>query len=521
MSATEIDKFVTAAQRHHAGGRLWRLFILAIVVIIFLIGLAAIIVGSVALARFTDSGTPHHEDIVEHFKYGSIGSEPESGLPYWLWQALPRLYPEEFEGRNDYRAFGFLYEKDDQGEPRDLPIGVSQRRVNGVDLVWLNCAICHAGTVRMSADDTATIIPAMPSNNLDLMRFIEVVLGAGPDPELAPDNLFPVLDKMGADLDWIDRLVWRLYVLPQVREGLLDQRAKLGELLEAQSDWGPGRVDTFNPYKLLEFGQTIADLGDDEIHGASDFPSIFHQGPRDGMQLHWDGNNPSLQERNLSAAIGAGVTEATVDHAAIERVADWLTDLAPAPSPHMPEAALVSTGRDIYMDHCAACHGYRADDGAYVFAGEHLGTVTPIAEIATDAGRLNSYTEELSNLQRGLFANEPEYAFRHFRKTDGYANQPLDGLWLRAPYLHNGAVPTLADLLTPETARPQSYVRGLDQIDWDKGGFIAPHCTPGEVLEEGFCFDTTASGNGNQGHGYGTDLPAGQKSALLAYLKTF
>ena len=41
------------------------------------------------------------------------------------------------------------------------------------------------------------------------------------------------------------------------------------------------------------------------------------------------------------------------------------------------------------------------------------------------------------------------WKFSHFRKTDGYANMPLDGVWLRAPYLHNGSVPTLRALLFP------------------------------------------------------------------------
>ena len=65
-------------------------------------------------------------DIVEHFKYGSIGAEPSSGIPYGIWQALPTLFPDEFKGRDDYSAFGFLYENDDDGRQRDLPIGISQ-----------------------------------------------------------------------------------------------------------------------------------------------------------------------------------------------------------------------------------------------------------------------------------------------------------------------------------------------------------------------------------------------------------
>ena len=36
-----------------------------------------------------------------------------------------------------------------------------------------------------------------------------------------------------------------------------------------------------------------------------------------------------------------------------------------------------------------------------------------------------------------------------FRKTNGYVAAPLDGVWLRGPYLHNGSVPSLHDLLEP------------------------------------------------------------------------
>ena len=64
------------------------------------------------------------------------------------------------------------------------------------------------------------------------------------------------------------------------------------------------------------------------------------------------------------------------------------------------------------------------------------------------------------------------WRFSHFRKTDGYANMPLDGMWLRAPYLHNGSVPTLRALLFPEK-RPAEFYRAYDVYDWDNVGFVA------------------------------------------------
>jgi hypothetical protein len=78
----------------------------------------------------------------------------------------------------------------------------------------------------------------------------------------------------------------------------------------------------------------------------------------------------------------------------------------------------------------------------------------------------------------------------------------------------------LRDLLEPPDQRPATFVRGLDLIDARNGGFVAPPCDPREQPPEGFCFDTRLVGNGNEGHVYGTALPASDKSDLLAYLLT-
>jgi hypothetical protein len=178
--------------------------------------------------------------------------------------------------------------------------------------------------------------------------------------------------------------------------------------------------------------------------------------------------------------------------------------------------------------------------------------VTPIEQIKTDRYRLDNYTAELAVTQSMLYAeqkkpaaaaptveerkqmtacgmndhgeaDENSYRFKHFRKTNGYANLPLDGIWLRAPYLHNGSVPTLWDLLNPRPARPAVYFRGSDEYDWKKLGFKfeSPTAPNGTAY---FRFDTRKPGNSNEGHEgrvYGTDLSDDDKWALIEYLKTF
>jgi hypothetical protein len=295
--------------------------------------------------------------------------------------------------------------------------------------------------------------------------------------------------------------------------------------------WGPGRVDTFNPYKLINFGIEADCLSHEERTGVSDFPSIFLQGPRgrQGMHLHWDGNNASLKERNLSAAIGAGVTEHTVDHDSLARLEKWLDGFRPPPSPYAAslDATRVAEGKRIYMRDCASCHGHQGTSG-YVFDGARLGEIEPIEYVGTDPGRLGSYTLEMEKYQKDrLFCAYPDYRFRQFKKTNGYANMPLDGLWLRAPYLHNGSVPTLADLLEAPANRPAYFRRGRQHVRLDpaRGGFETLACIPRQADDPdssgSFCFDTTLPGNSNRGHLYGTDLTAAEKDALLGYLLTF
>jgi mono/diheme cytochrome c family protein len=518
---------VTAAE--DALHRRWRLLIPAYILlaVIALIGIVGTILGVILLWQLAQNRTPYYADIVEEFKYGSIGAEPHSGIPYRIWRALPMLFPEDFRGRQDYSAFGFLYESDADGRQRDLPIGISRRTYRDVDVVWFNCATCHTGTVSATMTDPdgkqrigRHIIPGMPSNNLYLERFIRFLLNAGADERFSPEKLIPAINRTGNKLGPIEELTYRWYIIPILRDGLLKRRTRLFPLLDKQPPWGPGRVDTFNPYKLIQADIALATLQESELIGTADFPSIFNQGPRQGMHLHWDGNNTSLAERNLSAAIGAGVTPDSVDFPAIGRVAEWLKTLRPPPGPYRPAAAAVARGRNIFMSQCGGCHGFE-DSAGYTFTGNTIGQVEPNDKLGADPHRLDSYTEKFREYQLANFFVGTPHQFKSFVKTNGYGNLPLDGLWLRAPYLHNGSVPTLADLLNPPEQRPVAFVRGSDTLDPDRGGFVAPPCVPPSAPMEPFCYDTSKPGNGNGGHLYGVTLPADQKADLLAYLLTF
>jgi RoxA-like, cytochrome c-like len=98
-----------------------------------------------------------------------------------------------------------------------------------------------------------------------------------------------------------------------------------------------------------------------------------------------------------------------------------------------------------------------------------------------------------------------------------YAARPLFGVWAAAPYLHNGSVPTLYDLLLPPAQRPKTFALGLREYDPVRLGFIvAATCSQQDCL-----VDTTRTGDGNGGHLWGTDLSESDRMALLEYLKTY
>ena len=93
----------------------------------------------------------------------------------------------------------------------------------------------------------------------------------------------------------------------------------------------------------------------------------------------------------------------------------------------------------------------------------------------------------------------------------GYKARPLNGIWATAPYLHNGSVRNLTELLSPEKRKPQFHV-GSTVYDVDNVGFVDDPDFP--------LFDATVPGNLNTGHLFGAELTPGQKADLIEYLKS-
>jgi hypothetical protein len=95
-----------------------------------------------------------------------------------------------------------------------------------------------------------------------------------------------------------------------------------------------------------------------------------------------------------------------------------------------------------------------------------------------------------------------------------YKAAPLAGVWATAPYLHNGSVATLHDLLLPAARRKKTFHLGDREFDPKHVGYRTG------PSEGSFLYDTALPGQSNRGHEYGTTLADDDRRALLEFLKT-
>jgi hypothetical protein len=499
------------------------------------------LVGAVLWSQTRDVPVAYG-DAVEHFKYGSVGSEPGGSLlrpiggllpPYWVFKVLPRLCPSIAS----YADLGLIVERNDDGTEKDLPIGISRRRRLGMDMVGVNCALCHAGTVRDAPGARPLVIAGMPPQQPVVQRLFRFVFDCIESPQFTASDVIREVRAAGGPAGLLEQGKYRLLV-PRIRGQVRDLEAKIGLLTgERVPASGPGRLDTVNPGKALEVGWDLAAQLDGtrrrELIGTADFPSVWNLDMRDGLRLHWDGNIGSVHEALMSAALAVGAKPQTLDRAAFERVVSFLRHRPSPPYPYLDtvDREKAARGAILFEGHCAECH-----------AGSRIGEVTPNGVLGADAHRLNAFSPEYAArlpvaLNRRYGASE--FRFMTFRKTDGYVNLPLDGIWARAPYLHNGSVPTLRDLLEPERCRPALFRRGSDVYDRRDVGFLSyaepstdRACSPRRQAEAAhtperapgepplFLFDTSLPGNASTGHRWGTELPVEQKDELVEFLKT-
>lgn len=490
------------------------------------------------------------KDDLNFFLHGSMSTEvvPESVL-----RAFIKTYPDLFPSW-DLTHLGMIPDKE-----FGWPIGFSRKNVQhlaGMSAIGINCASCHVAQITSASSNEPIRILGVTSH-FNVEGFFGAVLVATfktSDPEnmkrflrnyvsdtekvhgdhaetavnsawtKQQDKILAIMqsDPFGAknvaagqlhdikpgdvklDIKALDKsdLAARVHSMLQLFHNM---RAALHvpdqppDKIPPQS--GPGRNDAFGilsasllnsptPYAPIKFGL------------------VWNVGQR--TWVHWDGNTKSPIARNLLASLGLGAPmhgkHGDLIFADVKRQTDLSEKIAPPKYPFAVDNEAAKRGAPLFEQNCNSCHGGPESDKR-LFA---------VADVGTDSHRADMFTQKVADGFNKFLADlesegyQPPKEFG-VRSTGKYWAATLNGVWARSPYLHNGSVRTMHELLTSPAERAKMFHRGSKVFDEKELGYTD---------DGAYVFDTAGSGNSNSGHDYGTKLPENEKRDLIEYLKT-
>ena len=278
---------------------------------------------------------------------------------------------------------------------------------------------------------------------------------------------------------------------------------------------------------------------------------------------------PALNEPQISDNIRKAAM--FTNNLGIDPKLPTLFDAFPERKPPPPER--VARGHEIYLQQCAACHGHPNRDGHWTLPVGEQPIITSLDKIGTDPWRITfrynemlplalwaslparnakpqrQALEEISKQREAEGATGEADWWQQFEKQfddsadefpaghrlsfernqvtvrQGFLDAPIPNAWLRAPYLHNGSVPTLSELIGL-AKRPDRFCRGDAGYDPEAVGVKVKDLT-GDKLDKcppdaWFLYDATVPGNSNKGHYYPApnSVSTDDLEALLDYLRT-
>jgi hypothetical protein len=474
--------------------------------------------------------------------------------------------------------YGFIPDDKSAQNPFALPVGMTVERspLTSQVMAGFNCTTCHVGEVwrngrRVRIDGGPNMLRI---NDLfeDMQRELEATLKdlAGRRERfianlarhhIENDRTFP-LDRtlaerakdLPADLELARAFVENLRKIPVLAA-------------ETRTENGYGRADAFDVARNLLFGSDPRNLRPQ--NAPASFPHMW--GIETTAWLQWGANMNSVMERNIGQSLGVGAVFDATSFATTSRLDNlnglehtvyrltppaWPTDVFGA-----IDQGKAARGRELYGRQCATCHEKPfavTPSGLVVyqlFTLQEMGTSPLVATNFDDTVVVDGKTTRfaaaafsaLESLKQQYYKahNVPEETQAEwegrtrrpppqwkpsmrstladadeFPDSKGgrvYPAKPLAGIWATAPYLNNGSVANMWDLLTPPANRPRQFMLGSREYDVQKLGYVitADPRSPAPAWQ----YDTSRVGNGATGHDYGTNLPDDDKWALIEFLK--
>jgi hypothetical protein len=275
-------------------------------------------------------------------------------------------------------------------------------------------------------------------------------------------------------------------------------------------------------------------------------------------RLFWAGATNSLVQRNLAQGIALltdynwTTYETTVNLSRVQKLMDNARSIRPPSWPRSffgePNQALVPRGKELFVSRCLGCHDPKLVDPAHPdtqpptrYNYENAGTddtyyQAQVEPFPQGGGNLMTVlTTWLSRTQDAAIKREQltPAAVAHMEEgrptphwggpegqpaasNNAIQAMPLFGIWATPPFLHNGSVQSIRELLTKPAQRKTVFWVGSMVYDPKDLGFVSD-----DKLYYVSKFDTRLPGNGNQGHEWGTDLVEADKDALIEFLKAY
>lgn len=191
----------------------------------------------------------------------------------------------------------------------------------------------------------------------------------------------------------------------------------------------------------------------------------------------------------------------------------FIEDLTSPPYPKKINQLKAKEGEKIFTKMCSSCHGTYGNKSSYP------NLLIPQSITGTDSLLWQNNFDDpmvVNWYNQSWFSKGPHGGT--IIPYNGYIAPPLDGIWITAPYLHNGSVPTLEALLNSRL-RPKYWSANFNhpQYDYNKLGWkYSVKQKPGNVS----VYNTTLPGYGNYGHYFGDALTDEERQAVIEYLKT-
>lgn len=385
------------------------------------------------------------------------------------------------------------------GRNAELPYFLTAHRTpKGVEVVSVNCLACHGGLF------DGKLIIGLGNENLDFTE----------DRSITAESAGAYVDTEAEAAEWrrwADRV---RATAPYEITDTVGANPAINATLALIAHRDPNTM-AWSPQPLMEPPpKQVAPVS---------VPPWWRLAKKNALYYNAEGRG------DLARAMMLGAIYCAEDVATLREIDAYAPDIrayfASITPPRWPfgiNQELAEQGRAVFEATCSGCHGTYGERQSYpnlVIGAAEVGTDPALAQNAADG----STDRFILWFNRSFFGEIARAA-----PAPGYIAPPLDGIWVTAPYLHNGSVPNLAVLLD-SAKRPQYWTRsyGSAAADYDSDTLgwrytELPYGKAGakDPKERKKIYDTRLPGYSNAGHTYGDRLSETERKAILEYLKT-